>query len=57
MDIEWAELASSLNEIGPPKSVEQWKKVILNNKIYMFIFSPFFSFTFYSLMLLLFVVV
>ncbi|KAL5236567.1 hypothetical protein ACI65C_003977 [Semiaphis heraclei] len=26
MDVEWAELASSLNEMGAPKSVEQWKK-------------------------------
>jgi len=26
-ELEWSELTSSLNEIGPPKTSDQWKKV------------------------------
>lgn len=26
-DNEWSELSKRLNEIGPPKTVDQWKKV------------------------------
>lgn len=36
MDVEWAELAANLNEMGPPKTVEQWKKVIINSYIISF---------------------
>ncbi|XP_003243190.1 uncharacterized protein LOC100571575 isoform X2 [Acyrthosiphon pisum] len=32
MDVEWAELAANLNEMGPPKTVEQWKKCWRNEK-------------------------
>ncbi|CAI6359115.1 unnamed protein product [Macrosiphum euphorbiae] len=32
MDVEWAELADNLNEMGPPKTVEQWKKCWRNEK-------------------------